>query len=88
MMFKNSIRRGQGILNRGDRCMFRSMEARYLGSFKNEEDVHWNHMLLMQSVITGELVSIEEFIMCTTDTRQIVWLSIDMPPVEGQMKLC
>ena len=88
MEFRNSIRRGQGVLCRGDRCLFRACEGVYLGSFRNNGDRHWNHMILMQQVMAGELVSIEEFVLTTTDTRQIVFRKMMEEPVEGQMVLC
>ena len=37
MIFKHQLKRGKGILNRGERCLFRSVEATYLGSFKSED---------------------------------------------------
>ena len=88
MIFKHQLKRGKGILNRGERCLFRSVEATYLGSFKSEDDVHWNHMLLMQSVMAGEPVLIEEFIVTTTDARQIIFKAMEEPVIEGQMQLC
>lgn len=88
MIFKNQIKRNNGILKRGDRCLFRTVQARYMGSFKNDDDVHWNHMLLVQQVMPGELVCIEEFLITTQDTRDIVFRKMMSVPLEGQMQLC
>ena len=88
MIFKNQLKRGNALLNRGDRCLFRSVEARYLGSFKNKDDVHWNHMLLVQQNMTGNLTTIEEFIITTQDTRDICFKAMMPENVEGQLTLC
>lgn len=88
MKFKSQIKRGKGVLNRGDRCLYRSADAVYLGSFKNDNDVHWNHMLLIRSVMAGELTAIEEFIMTTMDSKEIMFKAMMTEPVEGQMILC
>jgi len=88
MIFRNQIKRGCGILNRGEQCLFRSVEAIYLGSFKDEEDACWNHMLLVQQILAGELVSVEEFIVTTQDVKDIIFARMMREPVEGQMQLC
>lgn len=89
MKFKNQIKRGAGILNRGDRCLYRTMPAVYMGSFKdNEGDVHWNHMLLVQSTINNGVPIIEEFLIITKETRDIVFKKMIAEPLKGQMALC
>lgn len=88
MIFKNQIKRGAGILNRGDRCLYRTTEARYMGSFKNDDDVHWNHMLLVQQVTYENIPIVEEFMITTRDTKDIVFKKMMPKPLEGQLALC
>jgi len=88
MIFKDQVRHGSGTLKRGGRCLYRSAEAIYLGSFKNDNDEHWNHMLLIQQIMSGELVSIEEFILTTTSVKDIVWRGVNANPAKEQMQLC
>lgn len=88
MIFKNQIKRGNGILRRGDRCLYRTTQAWYMGSFKNEDDVHWNHMLLIQSNMMSDPPCVEEFVLTTTDTRDIVFRKMMIDNPENQLQLC
>lgn len=89
MMFRNGMTRNGSTLMRGNKCLFRSTEATYMGSFKNEGDKHWNHMLLVQSVMAGKVVVIEEFMITTQDTRDISFKAMqERHMAENQMQLC
>lgn len=89
MKFKNSVTRFKAKLNRGERCLFRGTDATYMGSFMNDGDVHWNHMLLVQSVMAGKVVVVEEFLVTTQDIRDIRFKAMDRRFVaENQLQLC
>lgn len=87
MKFKNQIRKNKAILNRGESCLYRALSAKYMGSFKNDDDSTWNHMLLIQQIMHGDISVIEEFVITTTSVSDITFKAMECKPLKGQMQL-
>ena len=86
MIFKNSIPLSNGILTRGDQCLFRgAWKAIYMGSYKDSEKSNWRHILKVQAIFEYETKSIDETLVETDRIEDIVCIKQQEQSIEGQM---
>ena len=82
MLFKETIRFKHGNLVRGDKCLWKSLEAEYLGSFKSEGKGKWRHLFNVRvSWCDDEVVMVEDNLDAITTSKR------KEPELEGQMML-
>ena len=82
MLFKDSIRFKHGTMVRGDKCLWNSQEAEYLGSFKASKSGVWQHLLNVHASWCNE-----DVVMVEEDLSAIITVNRKAPEVEGQMRL-
>lgn len=88
MIFKDELKIKGAKLRRGEHCLFRSVAARYMSSFKMDHETHWNHILMVQQIMAGEIMNIEEFLVTVSDTNDICFRNMMPKNIEEQMQLC